>query len=392
MSLIASFGCTGGTLARLSVGGTLSSSAGLVYLDNSVGGPTTLPPVGLLGSANAFTWTARASYSYQSGCQYQLIGIIGGVPVFDSGYQNVPAGSNIWTFALALSASPTLNSFLAVGAIQWVLWEQGASSCRIVAQLTTPVEVYAIPTPASAFNNVQQLPQGFPVELLRQFASFAQSPSSGVAPGMAWEVAAFNNAPALTFTRLAPVDAQEVATAVTRFVFTRNGVQYNRATMNPSFISTSDTGRFNLSNYVAAPTGYVVNCQDQNAVLWLMLTYVFGHNVTPYKITAIVAGSFNQFLINAQQLVGEGLCNNPGSDYGTMPALVMATVTRTGFTSHRICADQTAGGGIFDATIGPYFGISSQTGYASLVLDAASAPTMSAPVDYTTQYQGLQFY
>ncbi|HEY1089767.1 MAG TPA: hypothetical protein VGE47_01615, partial [Burkholderiaceae bacterium] len=88
MSLVINtFNCEGAGAARLSVNGALFNAGGTIYSDPQTGGMPAHLPLGIAGSLAPFTWTIQASYAYQPGLSYQLVGTVNGRTLFTSAYQ-----------------------------------------------------------------------------------------------------------------------------------------------------------------------------------------------------------------------------------------------------------------------------------------------------------------
>jgi hypothetical protein len=358
-------------------------------------------PAIFCGTQNCtFNVSVSLSASYSSepvpAGPYTLTGLLpttvdGNVAIFET------TSFNGMTYTGAVTLLIQAYDFLYVGpTIQWNL----VNAAGTIATADTPLEIYFIPkTPVAKFVS------GIPVELLRKFSSFVQPD---------WQI---RQTAASPLTLSYSLDNQSQPTSVSMdeeiamaVLFCYNiGVQYNSAgSGKPGFFSR---GNFNLLSWVEATApGSVCSCEDQTAVLWMMLTTLFGRTVNTCYLHA-KDNPLASFYPTAQGLIG---ILNPGQPNAPYPILVNnpmyggpfspisqaawvysgAPPLKTGFSNHRFCMVMDANSVIADATIGPYLGILQQKVYLPMITDPGTQqPQLEfvAQTNFTTfiQYASL---
>lgn len=340
-------------LSALSLNGAPLQTAGVFYRAGENVGPCGFN----MYDPRVNTFYAEATYAFESGVIYTLEGSCNGIGVF---LGRVTASLSQGIFQLVFSSA----GFLALSSIDWQLIGPDGS---VLAEDSTAVELYFFP---ANINTAKRLPQGMPVELLRQFVAWLQGP-------MGWYPSMIRNCLQYTSNGVGGVLPDEAAAVVVLFAFCHNPPAYDRINGKPGFYGK----QFRLLQYVEAAPAATCDCEDMQCVVWFLLTFLFGHSVTAYGASG--------FGILAQNVVGltysgtVGLCNNPVT-FGTLypESLVVAPGNSRGFFGvHRFCVDQTAGGVVVDATLGPYAGAIVLADYFGMVVDRSfSHPYLSPNV------------
>jgi hypothetical protein len=355
-----------------------SSPAGVSYLSiNGVPQPNTVfyragsnaGPSGFnMYNSSVNTFFAATTYNYVPNQQYTLQGSYKGSVIF-SGSASPNASDGVFQLEFSSAGFVALNS--SSDTIQWELF--GTDPSQPLATDSTAVELYLFP---ANINNTQTLPQGMPVELLRQFVAWLEGP-------MGWQASTINGSLQYTSNGVGGVLADEIAAAVVLFAFNHNPPVYNRTDAKPGFYGQ----QFMLLQYAQAPATATCDCEDLQCVVWFLLTFLFNHSVT-----ACFASGFG---ILAQNLVGTryndnvALCNNPVTNNGVYQDSFVVTDENTSrgfFGFHRYCIDNSAGGVIVDATLGPYAGAILPADYLGMAVDPNFKSLMiSGPVTTGTR-------
>jgi len=186
-----------------------------------------------------------------------------------------------------------------------------------------------------------------------------------------------------------PVDAAEQVAMATLFCFNHNPPVYNsRGGGKPGYTTAI---RCSLLGWTKGGPNAVCSCEDQTAVLVLVLSTFFGRSVRSCGISGGATKSF--YWITAQGLVGvhdaaplapgQGpyaleLVNNPFRGQTTEnysnawivgPGVPASQLARSAFSGHFFCLVTDLDDAVADATLGPFCGQIQLDDYLSLIVD-----------------------
>ena len=172
----------------------------------------------------------------------------------------------------------------------------------------------------------------------------------------------------------------EALAAITQYLHSGHGLTYHINGGQSAYIQNA---KFNLTNYINKRLGKTVNCYDQAGAVYVSSRMLGIHSEFVFMGQTDYNGKPPFGYINATNLVGVGMCNNPfyplasGTNkvaFLNAPSGVTDLVSpnRTGFRNHAFARHSDL---IFDACAGPYLGSSNLVGYATASIDIASPQT-----------------